>query len=38
MSLPQRKLLIKNVLFDGIKDDSGLLIKLIEQENNKNMI
>ncbi len=31
MSIPQNKLLIKNVEYDGIKDDSGLLKKLFEQ-------
>jgi hypothetical protein len=32
------KLLIKNVEFEGVKDESSLLIKLFEQENNKNKI
>ncbi len=29
----QNKLLIKNVEYDGIKDNSGLLKKLFEQKN-----
>ena len=37
MSIPQNKLLIKNVEYDGIKDDSGLLMKLFEQANKKYM-
>ncbi len=36
MNIPlQNKLLIKNVEYDGIKDDSGLLKKLFEQQNKK---
>ncbi len=35
MSIPQNELLIKNVEYDGIKDDSGLLKKLFEQRNKK---
>ena len=30
MNIPQNKLLFKNVEYDGIKDDSGLLNKLFE--------
>ncbi len=37
MSIPQNKLLIKNVEYDGITDDSGLLMKLFEQQNKKYM-
>jgi hypothetical protein len=35
ISIPQNKLKIKKVEYDGIKDDIGLLKKLFEQENNK---
>ncbi len=38
MSIPlQNKLLIKNVEYDEIKDDSGLLMKLFKQQNKKYM-
>ncbi len=37
INIPQNKLLIKNVEYDGIKDDSGLLMKLFEQANKKYM-
>ncbi len=37
MNIPQNNLLIKNIEYDGIKDDSGLLKKLFEQANNKYM-
>ena len=32
--MSRNKLLIKNVLFDEIKNESGLLIKLFKQDNN----
>jgi hypothetical protein len=37
MSMPQNKLLIKNIEYDGIKDDTGLLKKLFGQNNKKHM-
>ena len=37
MSIPQNKLLIKNVEYDAIIEDSGLLTKLFKQENKKSV-